>query len=97
MWVALALSYSRLGEAERIVLNLLGIWPQEKPFGAQDVEDLCPPSVLQAIAGRGVNIPTLLRNLYERSLLQREEKAVYRLHTVARDLVLHGPDHQAPD
>lgn len=80
--VALALSNGRLGKAERMVFELLGTLPQEKPFGARDVEALCPSSVLQEIMRCGTDIPTLLHNLYERSLLQRAEKVAYRLHTL---------------
>jgi len=80
--VALALSYGRLGEAEQVVFDLLGAWLQGELFGAQDVEDLCPPSVLQDITRRGTDIPTLLHRLYERSLLQCVEKGTYRSHAL---------------
>jgi hypothetical protein len=80
--VALALSYGRLGKAERMVLNLLSTWPQERPFRARDLEVSCPSPVLHEIARCGMDVSTLLHNLHERSLLQRVGGAAYRLHTL---------------
>ena len=90
--VALALSYGRSGKAERMVFDLLGSLPPGGPFVAQDVEAVCPASVLSEIGRCEMDIPTLLHKLCERSLLQRLGKETYRLHAVAQSLVTYELD-----
>jgi hypothetical protein len=90
--VALALSYGQLDDAERMAFDLLGALSPQEPFMAQDVEAVCPLSVLREIERLGTDIPTLLLQLYERSLLQRTREATYRLHAMTRDFSLHRLD-----
>lgn len=92
MQVALALSYGRLDKVERMVFDLVGALPSGEPFEAQDLEAMCPSSVLQEIAQCRTDIPTLLHRLHERSLLQRVGEAAYRVHAVASDFALHKVD-----
>ncbi len=95
--VALALSYGRLDKAERMMFDLLSTLPPGEPFGAQDVEAMCPSSVLQEIARCRMDIPVLLHRFYERSLLQCEKKTAYRLHTVEYYLMLHRLGRRVQD
>lgn len=89
--VALALSYGRLSEVERIVFDLLGALTSGEVFTVKDIEALCPSPILQEIERCGMSISTLLHRLYERALLQRAGEGGYCLHAVTRDFVLRKP------